>query len=132
MHHRFTASAFATAFLLILTACSAEQPAVDTAEPTLTPSVASAAMQLEERIAGMPRLHARALSMAEALSGVEGVSVLPDPPHTNMMHVFLRCDAEAAQDARDRFAHHIAQKSDLHGKRVHVVGQFAPLQAAVR
>lgn len=41
MHHRFTASAFATAFLLILTACSAEQPAVDTAEPTLTPGVAS-------------------------------------------------------------------------------------------
>lgn len=71
---------------------------------TLTPSVASAAMQLEERIAGMPRLHARALSMAEALSAVEGVSALPDPPHTNMMHVFLRCDAEAAQDARDRFA----------------------------
>jgi hypothetical protein len=33
------------------------------------------------------------------LNTVPGISVKPDPPQTNMMHVFLRVDAEALLEA---------------------------------
>jgi threonine aldolase len=71
---------------------------------TLAPNVASAAMLLDERLARMPAYHQRALEIARVLSAIEGVSVLPDPPHTNMMHVFLALESEAAMTARDRVA----------------------------
>lgn len=39
-----------------------------------------------------------------ALRGVEGVTLLPDPPHVNMMHVFLPGTPKALRDARDAYA----------------------------
>ncbi len=71
---------------------------------TLTPNAASAAMQFESRLERMPRYHTRAAELAKLLGQVEGIRVLPDPPHTNMMHVFLDTDSESARTARDRFA----------------------------
>ena len=38
------------------------------------------------------------------LTSLSGISVRPDPPHTNMMHVFLEGDAERLLAARDRVA----------------------------
>jgi threonine aldolase len=71
---------------------------------TLTPNVASAAMQWEGRLAKMPVYLERTRRLAEAVHEIEGVRVLPDPPHVNMMHVFFDLDAEEALAARDRVA----------------------------
>ncbi len=71
---------------------------------TLAPNVASAAMQFDERLSRMPRYFDRAKRIAAIASSFEGVEVLPYPPHTNMMHVCLAIDAEAAMEARDRVA----------------------------
>lgn len=71
---------------------------------TLAPNVASAAMLLDERLARMPAYYRRARDLARVIAGIDGISVLPDPPHTNMMHVYLALDAERAMEARDRVA----------------------------
>jgi len=71
---------------------------------TLTPQAASAAMQLDERIARMPAYHARAVRFAATLSAIDGIDVVPDPPHVNLFHVVLALDPGAAKDARDRVA----------------------------
>ena len=71
---------------------------------TLTPNVASAAMQFEERLARMPELLERARVAAEVLAAIDGISVKPDPPQVNMFHVFFDLDVEAALGARNRVA----------------------------
>lgn len=71
---------------------------------TLTANVASAAMQWEERLAQMPSYLERARRMAASVGAVEGVTVRPDPPHVNMMHVFIGLEADQALQARDRVA----------------------------
>lgn len=71
---------------------------------TLAPNVASAAMLLDERLERMPDYFERATRLAAGLRDIEGVSLLPDPPHVNMFHVFLALDSEAALAARDRVA----------------------------
>lgn len=71
---------------------------------TFTPNVASAAMQWEERLARMPLYLERARRMAVSVGTVGGVTVLPDPPHVNMMHVFIGLDPDQALQARDRVA----------------------------
>lgn len=71
---------------------------------TMTPNVASAAMQWRDRLAEMPAYLERARGMAATIAKADGVQVLPDPPHVNMMHVFVDLDPEAALEARDRVA----------------------------
>lgn len=71
---------------------------------TLLPNMASAAMQLDERLAQMPAWLERARSVAAEMAAVPGVRVLPDPPHTNLFHVFIDLDPEAAMAARDELA----------------------------
>jgi threonine aldolase len=71
---------------------------------TLTPNVASAAMLLESRLAEMPAYYERAVDLAEALSAIDGISIVPDPPHTNLVHITLSVDAETAKERRDRVA----------------------------
>jgi hypothetical protein len=46
----------------------------------------------------------RALQIADALRDLDGVEVVPDPPHTTMMHLFLRRDAAALKAAVVRLA----------------------------
>lgn len=71
---------------------------------TLTPNVASAAMQLQNRLTRMPDLLERARQMTQVLSSIDGITVKPNPPHVNMFHLFLDRDVEAALEARNRVA----------------------------
>lgn len=71
---------------------------------SLAPYVASAAMLFDERLSRMPAYYRRARELARALAAIDGVVILPDPPHVNLMHMFLALDADAALDARDRVA----------------------------
>lgn len=71
---------------------------------TLTPNVASAAMQLDERLEKMPAYYERALALAAALSAIDGITMIPDPPHTNLFHVVLAVAAETVKDRRDEIA----------------------------
>lgn len=71
---------------------------------TLTPNVASAAMRWEERLQRMPEYLERARSIADTLSAIDGLTVAPDPPQVNMMHLLIAVDPERAAQARDRVA----------------------------
>ncbi|MCB9913946.1 MAG: threonine aldolase [Planctomycetes bacterium] len=71
---------------------------------TLLPSVASAAMHLDERLPRFPAWLARARALAAALAPIAGLTLLPDPPQVNMVHVLLDLAAEDALAARDRVA----------------------------
>tara|TARA_R110002073_G_scaffold88731_4_gene210563 strand:+ start:2502 stop:3620 length:1119 start_codon:yes stop_codon:yes gene_type:complete len=68
------------------------------------PMVPDALRLLDRRLDLMPALVARARALAAALSGIEGVVVTPDPPHVNMLHLRLPCDAGTAERARDEAA----------------------------
>jgi threonine aldolase len=69
-----------------------------------SPMVASAAMRLEARLAQMDACYARAVSLAEALEGVEGLKVNPAKPQTNMMHLYIEAPTEAVLQRRDEIA----------------------------
>jgi threonine aldolase len=70
----------------------------------LSPMVASAAMQFDERLALMPVLLQRARTLAAALAPLPGLRVDPDPPHVNLLHLWFDASADAVQDARDTVA----------------------------
>jgi len=67
-------------------------------------SVATAAMLLDERLARMPAWLGHARAIADALRGLPGLRLLPDPPHVNMLHVYLPFPPDVAARARDRVA----------------------------
>lgn len=69
-----------------------------------SPMIASAAMRLDARLAQMDACYARALSLADALSGVAGLKVNPPTPQTNMMHLYFEAPAEAVLERRDALA----------------------------
>jgi threonine aldolase len=58
----------------------------------LFPYVLAAKKGLEERLPRMAAYHEKALDLAAALRAVPGVTIVPDPPATNMMHLYLRGD----------------------------------------
>lgn len=68
------------------------------------PTVASAAMRFDQRLARMPAYFQRALSFAAAVQTLPGVTVAPIPLQVNLMH--LRFDLPVAQweGARDHMA----------------------------
>ncbi len=61
----------------------------------LWPGAASALHCLRRRLPLMPAYLKRAREIAEALSDVPGVTVVPDPPQTPMLHLLLRTSPEA-------------------------------------
>ena len=61
----------------------------------LYPFVLSARANLRRRIDNFSRYHARAEAVAQILSSIPGISVKPDPPQTNMMHIYLHASADA-------------------------------------
>lgn len=61
----------------------------------LWPLAASALALLPERVPEMPARLAHARAIADALRPIAGVSVVPDPPHTSMMHLLLQVDSES-------------------------------------
>jgi threonine aldolase len=65
----------------------------------LYPFVLSARVNLRRRLGKFARYHERAQAIARVLSAIPGISVKPDPPHTNMMHVYLRGSTEAMLEA---------------------------------
>ena len=73
----------------------------------LFPYVVSARTAMRDRLDRFPRYYRRARSLGAALASVPGVRVKPDPPQSNMMHVYLEGDADrlrqvAVEIARER------------------------------
>lgn len=66
--------------------------------------IVSAKMRLAPALSRMPLFHARAKTVAKLWSARPEVSVLPDPPQTNMFHIHIQGDAEDLLCARDRVA----------------------------
>ncbi|HSH79157.1 MAG TPA: beta-eliminating lyase-related protein [Herpetosiphonaceae bacterium] len=68
----------------------------------LFPLVLSAQHALRTRRDRVGAYHARAIELSAALTALPGIAIRPNPPHTNMMHLFLRGDGERlAAAARD-------------------------------
>jgi threonine aldolase len=61
--------------------------------PALWPYAASALTCLRRRLPRMPAYHDHAVAIAGALTGVPGIEVVPDAPHTPMMHLLIRARA---------------------------------------
>ena len=70
----------------------------------LYPMVLSARANLRRHQGKFASYHQRACAVARVLSAIPGISVQPDPPHTNMMHVYLRGSADALLDASAEIA----------------------------
>jgi threonine aldolase len=60
----------------------------------LWPGAASALSCLRRRLPLMPAYLQRAREIAEAVHDLPGVTVVPDPPQTPMLHLLLRTDAD--------------------------------------
>lgn len=70
----------------------------------LWPLAASGLNGLRTRFPRMAAYRRRALEIADALRDLEHVEVLPDPPHTTMMHLFLHREAGPLQATVVRLA----------------------------
>ena len=68
------------------------------------PSAASARAAIRERLPLMPRYVAHARAMAKALQDMDGVEVVPSPPHTNMMRIHLRVGEDRFRENALRIA----------------------------
>jgi threonine aldolase len=66
---------------------------------TMHPFVVSAELGLDTRLSRIPVYVEHARALAAALSGVDGLEVVPDPPQTPMFHLLLRGDRERLSDA---------------------------------
>jgi hypothetical protein len=56
-------------------------------------------MGLETRLDRMAAYHAKAIEIAAVLSAFPDIEVMPNPPHTNMLHVFVRGEADRLEQA---------------------------------
>jgi threonine aldolase len=70
----------------------------------LWPYAASALAELHNRRSRMPEYLEHARRIAASLSGLDWVRVLPDPPHTSMMHVQLAVTREQLLERALRIA----------------------------
>lgn len=73
----------------------------------LYPYVLSAQKGLRERLGRMEAYHSKAKNIADLLTPFPQIEVVPNPPHTNMMHLFLRgerakLEAAALKIAKER------------------------------
>ncbi|MEQ1564922.1 MAG: beta-eliminating lyase-related protein [Myxococcota bacterium] len=66
---------------------------------SMYPMVLAARRGLRDQLPRVPGYLRRAKDVAEVLRGFAGVRVKPDPPHTNMMHVFFPAEPERLLDA---------------------------------
>jgi len=83
----------------------------------LYPLVLSARSNLRRRRDSFEAYHDRALSVAHLLTSIPGISVKPDPPHTNMMHVYLQASPESVLEASVEIARDRAHDRGLHPRR---------------
>ena len=77
--------------------------------PHMYPIALSAALGLDEHLPRIAEYHDKAVEIAELLAAIPQVTVSPDPPHTNMMHVYLRGAADDLHTA----AAHVADTHDI-------------------
>ena len=70
----------------------------------LWPNAASALSCLARRLPMMPRYLSHTRAIADALRDLPGVMIVPDPPHTPMLHLLLRTTAEDFAAAGRRLA----------------------------
>ncbi len=63
------------------------------------PMVLTAKRGLEKHLPKMEAYHQRALEVAEILSGFPEIEINPNPPHTNMMHVYFQGDLDKLGEA---------------------------------
>ncbi|MAK65271.1 MAG: threonine aldolase [Maricaulis sp.] len=68
------------------------------------PMVPDALRVLDQRLGLMPDFVARAREIAAGVGDAPGLTLTPNPPQVNMMHVRLDCDVETAKAARDAAA----------------------------
>jgi len=73
-------------------------------EFTFFPYAASAAMRLDDTLAGIPTWVARAQRLAARLSKDPRLIVSPLPPPTSLFHIYLRAEPEALAARRDQIA----------------------------
>ena len=65
----------------------------------LYPFVLSAQRGLRERLGRMEAYHAKAEEIATLLAPFAEIEIVPNPPHTNMMHLFIRGEQEKLEAA---------------------------------
>lgn len=65
----------------------------------LYPFVLSAQKGLRERLGRMEAYHAKAKEIAALLTLFDEIEIAPNPPHTNMMNVFMRGEREKLEAA---------------------------------
>jgi threonine aldolase len=70
----------------------------------LYPFVLSARANLRRRLERFAGYYQRARAVARVLSAILGITIRPDPPQTNMMHVYLRGTAESLVEASAEIA----------------------------
>jgi threonine aldolase len=63
------------------------------------PFVLSAKQGLEMRLDRMGQYHAKAIEIAAALAAFPDIEIMPNPPQTNMLHVFVRGEADRLEQA---------------------------------
>jgi hypothetical protein len=63
------------------------------------PFVVSARANLRRRLNKFERYAERARTIAGVLTSIPGISVKPDPPHTDMMHVYMQGSPDALLQA---------------------------------
>ena len=84
----------------------------------LWPNAASALSCLARRLPMMPRYLSHTRAIADALRDLPGVTIVPDPPQTPMLHLLLRTTAEDFTAGRPA-AGHRAGAVDLAGRDGH-------------
>ena len=75
----------------------------------LYPLVLAARKGLAQRVSSMSRYHAKAKEIASVLSEFPQIEIVPNPPQTNMMHVFVQGDHEQLLNA----SLHLAQETKM-------------------
>jgi threonine aldolase len=63
------------------------------------PYVLTARRGMEKRLPRMAEYHRKALELAEVLASIPGIEITPNPPHTHMMHVYLKGNKERLERA---------------------------------
>jgi threonine aldolase len=66
---------------------------------TLFPYILSADLNFDLRINQMELYHQKAMEVAALLSKYKNVSLTPNPPHTNMMHLYIQAPLDKLNEA---------------------------------
>jgi threonine aldolase len=70
----------------------------------LYPLVVSARVNLRRRLDRFRLYYERAVDVARVLCAIPGISVKPDPPQTNMMHIYLKGSVDSLMEASAEIA----------------------------